>query len=87
MKKIFIGLAAVAAVGVSALFFNENDSCEFLSADVKALSQSELPYMCAKYKPKDCVYVFDDEVIPVPGYMPDNQSTEFLHEYDDEIDD
>lgn len=87
MKKIFIGLAAVAAMGVSALFFNENDSFELLSADVKALSQSELPYMCAKCKSHYCEYVFDDGVIPCPGYMQDNLSTEFLHEYDDEIDD
>ena len=87
MKKIFIGLAAIAAVGVSALFFAGNDSSELLSADVKALSQSELPYLCASNRGTECRYVFPDEVITIKNSVRDDITTEFLHFYDDEIDD
>lgn len=38
MKKIFIGLAAVAAMGVSALCFSNSKSPEILSENVSALS-------------------------------------------------
>lgn len=86
MKKVFIGLAALAAMGVSALFFTGNGSSEFLSADVKALSQSEVLYFCAKFHYGCCIYEFDDETIVLKGFVRDDITTEFLHEYDHESD-
>ena len=48
MKKIFIGLAAVAAMGVSALCFSNSKSPEILSKNVSVLAEA----YCA-YQPDD----------------------------------
>lgn len=69
-------------MGVSALCFIGNDSSELLSADVKALSQSDLSYVCASNKGTHCEYVFPDEVIPFENSVRDDITTEFLHYYD-----
>ena len=44
MKKIFIGLAAVAAMGVSALCFSYSKSPEMLSENVSALAEAYCAY-------------------------------------------
>ena len=51
MKKIFIGLAAVAAVGVSALCFSNSNYPETLSENVSALSFA----YCVKNDEEECL--------------------------------
>ena len=50
MKKIIIGLAAVAAMSVSALCFSKSNAPEILSENVGALSMA----YCAYQPEKEC---------------------------------
>ena len=74
MKKFFIGLAAVAAMGICALCFNTSKSSGLLKENVNALS---LSYICAQSPDEYCEYVFDDETIPCDGYLRDDGAQTF----------
>ncbi len=66
MKKIFIGLAAVAAMGVFALCFINSKTCDLLfSGEVNA--SAYIVHPCAYQPNKSCTWVFPDESITIPN--------------------
>ena len=78
MKKIFIGLAAVAAMGVSALCFSNSKSPEILSENVSALADA----YCV-YQPGEICYLewLDGDFWEAPGFekIGMDEQDEFLH--------
>ena len=68
MKKIFIGLAAVAAMGACAFCFSGNNTSDLMKSDVEALAIHA--GLCAWNNSNCCVWVFgpgDEE--NAPGYV------------------
>ena len=77
MKKIFIGLAAVAAMGVSALCFSIAKSPEILSENVSALTEA----YCVYQPESTCILKWSDgDYWEMEGFMKIVEANDYLME-------